>query len=168
TIRTGLRVPIEGMTVMRLLSVRLPSVRLPARLRRVAVLLPASLLLATGAGAAAQDTHAHEHADAGASASAPSAAMRTVRWSDPAAWPGGKVPGAGDAVTIGPDMDVVLDVDPPALRSVTIDGKLRFADDSDIALETEWIYLRRGELRIGSEARPYTHKATITLTDTVP
>jgi cell migration-inducing and hyaluronan-binding protein len=91
-----------------------------------------------------------------------------VRWSDPAAWPDGKVPGEGDAVTIGRDMDVVLDVDPPALRSLTIDGKLSFSDDRDIGLETEWIYLRRGELQIGSEAKPYKHNATITLTDKVP
>ena len=93
---------------------------------------------------------------------------RTARWSDPAAWPDGKVPGEGDAVTIARDMDVVLDVDPPALRSLTIDGKLSFSDDRDIGLETEWIYLRGGELQIGSEARPYTHNATITLTDNVP
>src|SRR5690242_19165193 len=65
-------------------------------------------------------------------------------------------------------MDMVLDVDPPALRSLTIDGRLRFADDRDIGLETEWIYLRGGELAIGSEARPYTHTASITLTNAVP
>jgi cell migration-inducing and hyaluronan-binding protein len=94
--------------------------------------------------------------------------MRTVRWSDPVAWPDGKVPGAGAEVTIGRDMDVVLDVDPPALRSLTIDGKLSFRDDRDIGLETEWIYLRGGELEVGSEAHPYTHNASITLTDTVP
>ncbi|GAA0283737.1 hypothetical protein GCM10009127_26450 [Alteraurantiacibacter aestuarii] len=99
---------------------------------------------------------------------APPAVVRTVQWSDPAAWPDGKVPGAGEEVMIGRDMEVVLDVSPPALRSLTIDGKLRFADDHDIALETEWIYLRRGELQIGSEERPFTHNATITLTDNVP
>jgi cell migration-inducing and hyaluronan-binding protein len=51
---------------------------------------------------------------------------------------------------------------------LTIDGKLSFADDRDIGLETEWIYLRGGELDIGSAAHPYTRKATITLTDKVP
>jgi len=94
--------------------------------------------------------------------------MRTVRWSDPAAWPDGKVPRAGDAVTIAQGTHVVLDVDPPALRSLTVDGKLSFADDRDLGLETEWIYLRGGELQIGSEAQPYRHTASITLTDTVP
>ena len=126
-----------------------------------ALLAPAALLLGLATGAQAQDSH--EHADAAAD-TAP-VAMRTMRWSDPSAWPEGKVPGEGDAVTIARDMDMVLDVSPPALRGLTVDGKLSFSNERDIALATEWIYLRGGELEIGSEAKPYTHKATITLTD---
>ncbi len=129
------------------------------------LLLPATLVLGGTSGAAARESHA-AHMDAGAQPPPP--AMKRMRWSDPAAWPEGKVPGAGDAVTIGRDMDMVLDVEPPALRSLTIDGKLSFSDDRDIGLETEWIYLRGGELQIGSEAKPYGHNATITLTDNVP
>jgi hypothetical protein len=88
------------------------------------------------------------------------------RWSDPATWPNHKVPLAGDKVTIGRDKDVVLDVSPPALGGLSIDGKLSFADTADLELTTEWIMVH-GELAIGSEAKPYTHKATITLTDNV-
>src|SRR4030095_3730211 len=66
------------------------------------------------------------------------------------------------------DTDMILDVAPPALRSLTIDGTLSFSDDRDIGLETDWIYLRGGALQIGSEAKPYRHNATISLTDTVP
>src|SRR5690348_10456138 len=133
-----------------------------ARSLLVSLVLPASLLLGAGAEVAAQDTHAHMDMPAKASA-----AGHVSRWSDPASWPDGKVPQAGDAVTIGRDRNVVLDVSPPALRSLTIDGKLSFASDRDLALTTDWIYLPGGELDIGSEAHPYTHKATITLTDTV-
>ena len=39
----------------------------------------------------------------GAGAPAASSAVHRSRWSDPASWPDGKVPGAGDAVTIGRD-----------------------------------------------------------------
>ncbi len=99
---------------------------------------------------------------------APAGAMKQSRWSDPKSWPDGKVPGAGDAVTIPRDRDMVLDVSSPALRSLTINGKLSFANDRDISLTTEWIYVPGGELQIGSEAKPFTHKATITLTDNVP
>jgi cell migration-inducing and hyaluronan-binding protein len=88
------------------------------------------------------------------------------RWSDAATWPDRKVPGPNAAVTIDGDMNVVLDVSPPPLRSLTINGKLSFADDRDLELTTEWIMVH-GELEIGTEARPHTRKATITLTDNV-
>ena len=78
----------------------------------------------------------------------------------------GKVPVAGDKVTIAKGKDVVLDVSPPALGSLTIDGKLSFANNSDLELTTEWIMLH-GELEIGTEARPHTRKATITFTNNV-
>ena len=88
------------------------------------------------------------------------------RWSDPATWPDKKVPAKDDLVTIGRDMDVVLDVTPPALHGLTINGKLSFADNKDLELTTEWIMVH-GELEIGTEAKPHTRKATITLTDNV-
>src|SRR5271170_253522 len=88
------------------------------------------------------------------------------RWSDPATWPDKKVPTKDAVVTIEKDMNVVLDVSPPPLRSLTINGKLSFADDKDLELTTEWIMVH-GELEIGTEARPHTRKATITLTDNV-
>src|SRR5918993_1267977 len=89
-----------------------------------------------------------------------------VRWSDPASWPNRKVPVAGDKVIIAKDKHVVLDVSPPALGGLSIDGKLTFASNTDLELTTEWIMLH-GELAIGSEATPHTRKATITLTDNV-
>ena len=88
-----------------------------------------------------------------------------VRWSDPATWPNRKVPVAGDKVIIARDKNVLLDVSPPALGGLSIDGKLTFGN-TDLELTTEWIMLH-GELAIGSEAAPHTRKATITLTDNV-
>ena len=138
--------------------------RMPSRPFLMSMLFPAPLLLGMGAAAGAQETHAHMDMPASASL----AAVKQTRWSDPASWPDGKVPGEGDAVTIGQDRNILLDVSPPALRSLTINGKLSFSDDRDIDLTTEWIYLPGGELAIGSEAKPYQRKATITLTDNVP
>src|SRR4051812_35996771 len=88
-------------------------------------------------------------------------------WSDPATWPNHKVPVAGDKPTIGRDKEVILDVSPPALGGLSIDGKLTFSNDADLELTTEWIMLH-GELAIGSEAAPHTRNATITLTNKVP
>src|SRR5579862_20718 len=95
-------------------------------------------------------------------ASTPSA----KRWSDASAWPDKKVPGKDDVVTIDRDKNVILDVSPPELHGLTINGKLSFADNKDLELTTEWIMVH-GELEIGTEAKPHTKKATITLTDNV-
>src|SRR5436189_2127029 len=96
-------------------------------------------------------------------ASTPASAKR---WSDAATWPDKKVPGKDAVVTIGRDMDVVLDVTPPALNGLTINGKLSFANNKDLELTTEWIMLH-GELEIGTEKAPHTRKATITFTNNV-
>ena len=95
-----------------------------------------------------------------------STAVKSGRWSDAATWADKKVPAPNAGVTIDRNVDVVLDSTPPALRSLTINGKLAFADNKDLELSTEWIMLH-GELEIGTEAKPHTHKATITLTDNV-
>src|SRR5687768_1491848 len=92
--------------------------------------------------------------------------VRATNWSDPATWPNKKVPAAGDKVIIGKDKHVVLDVSPPALGGLSIDGKLSFSNNADLELTTEWIMLH-GELAIGTEGKPHTRKATITLTDNV-
>ena len=91
---------------------------------------------------------------------------KATRWSDRATWPDRKLPAAGDKVEIASGKEVILDVSPPPLGGLTINGKLSFADKSDLELATEWIMVH-GELAIGTEARPFTHKATITLTDSV-
>src|SRR5256714_5678368 len=91
---------------------------------------------------------------------------KATNWSDPATWPNRKVPVAGDKVIIEKDKQVVLDVTPPALNGVTINGKLSFANNKDVELTTEWIMLH-GELEIGTEKAPHTRKATITFTNNV-
>ena len=68
-----------------------------------------------------------------------------TNWSDPNTWPNRKVPVAGDKVIIGRDKNVILDVSPPALGGLSIDGKLTFSNAADLELTTEWIMLH-GEL----------------------
>src|SRR6187551_3807257 len=84
---------------------------------------------------------------------------KATRWSDRATWPDKKVPVAGEKVEIAGGKEVILDVSPPALGGLTINGKLSFSDKSDLELSTEWIMVH-GELAIGTEAQPFTHKAT--------
>jgi cell migration-inducing and hyaluronan-binding protein len=115
-------------------------------------LIPAFLVVSALAALGAQEAGAQS--------------VKPMNWSDPATWPDNKVPRAGDKVEIAGGKEVILDVSPPALGGVTINGKLRFANTADLELTTEWIMVH-GELAIGTEANPYTRKATITLTDTV-
>jgi hypothetical protein len=116
----------------------------------LALLLPVVLLVSTSAVVQAQN--------------AGSPAAR--RWSDPATWPDKKVPAKDDVVTIAKDMNVILDVSPPPLHGITLNGTLSFADNKDLELTTEWIMVH-GALEIGTEAKPHTRKATITFTDNV-
>src|SRR5690554_1675896 len=113
-------------------------------------LLPALLLCGVAAAVQAQSA----------------GSAKPMNWSNPATWPSGKVPAAGDKVVIASGKEVILDVSPPQLSGLSIDGKLSFSDKADLELTTEWIMLH-GELAIGTEARPHTRKATITLTDNV-
>jgi cell migration-inducing and hyaluronan-binding protein len=116
------------------------------------LLLPAFLLVGIFAAVQAQGTR--------------TPAAGQARWSDAATWPDRRVPRAGDKVTIPAGKHVVLDVSPPALGGVTIEGKLSFANTADLELTTEWAMVH-GELEIGTEASPHTRKATITLTNNV-
>src|ERR1700742_937 len=118
----------------------------------LSLLVPAFLVLGGDAVVKAQQK-----------ASTPASAKR---WSDAATWPDKKVPAKDALVTIGKDMNVVLDVSPMPLHGLTIEGKLSFADNKDLELTTEWIMVH-GELEIGTEAKPHTRKATITFTDNV-
>src|SRR5689334_17236623 len=82
------------------------------------------------------------------------AAAKPTNWSDPATWPNRKVPAAGDKVEIASGKEVILDVSPPALHGLTINGKLTFADKADLELTTEWVMVH-GDLQVGTEAKPY-------------
>ncbi len=84
-------------------------------------------------------------------------------WSEPDTW-GGVKPIAGEVVTIPTGTTILLDEDTPALGGLTIDGTLDFMRQ-DLELTSEWIRVT-GELRVGTEAAPFTHQATITLNDT--
>lgn len=92
---------------------------------------------------------------------------QTVNWSDPATW-GGTLPASGADVTLPAGKRVVLDVSPPALGGLTIPaGSALEFGRQDLTLSAEWLMVH-GELRIGTEARPFTQHARITLTDARP
>lgn len=61
---------------------------------------------------------------------------------------------------------MILDLnETPKLHTLTINGRLSVIqqDDFDVHIRAERIFVRAGELFIGSEEEPFTNKATITL-----
>lgn len=98
----------------------------------------------------------------GTSAGATGAAEKApvARWSDPGTW-GGHVPAEGEVVTIPSGKSVLLDVSPPPLAGLRVDGALTF-DEQDLELKAGWIIVN-GQFEIGTHARPFRHHATITL-----
>jgi cell migration-inducing and hyaluronan-binding protein len=137
--------------------------RIHNRLFHLSLLVTACFTVVGSAVAVAQE---HAHVDAQEQA-ASAVTVKGGLWSDASTWSGGAVPAEGAIVTIGEGMIVILDVSPPALHGMNLNGKLSFADDKDLELTTEWI-LMRGELQVGSERDPHTRNATITLTNNVP
>lgn len=91
--------------------------------------------------------------------------VQGLPWSAPSTW-GGAVPGAGATVVIPAGQSVVLDVSPPPLKSITIEGQLRFDPTKDIDLAAESIIAvgQNALFEIGSASAPYIRRASITLT----
>jgi cell migration-inducing and hyaluronan-binding protein len=102
---------------------------------------------------------------AGPPSGPPASAANSGKWSDAATW-GGALPQAGAAVTIPSGKAVTLDVSPPPLASLMIEGQLIFDEGKDLNLSANWIMVHGngGKLQIGSEQAPYLKKAVITLT----
>lgn len=83
-------------------------------------------------------------------------------WSDPKTW-GGKLPAAGDSVTIPAGRTILVDVDPAALKSLTVRGALVF-QERDVQLRTNTISVERGgRFQLGTVEKPFEKRATITL-----
>ena len=86
-------------------------------------------------------------------------------WSNPATWSSGAIPADNAVVVVPAGKRIVLDKN-VTLKSLTVQGVLEFAD-TDVQLSADWIMVENGgEFRVGSELKPYSKKATITLTAT--
>lgn len=91
---------------------------------------------------------------------------KTGRWSDPQTWPNGQVPRAGDAITIPAGQAVTLDLSPPPMAGLTINGHLVF-ERQDLRLTSDWIMVH-GRLEVGTPEKPFIQQAEIVLTGDNP
>lgn len=84
-------------------------------------------------------------------------------WSDPGTWQrwGGHLPQAGEAVTIPAGQRVLLDVSPPPLASLTVQGELSAAD-TPLTLKVGTVRVE-GQVHLGSARHPLTHRVEVVL-----
>lgn len=84
------------------------------------------------------------------------------RWSLVNTWQDDEPPVDGDSVVIPPDQVVLMDISPPKLKLLLVQGQLVF-DRKDLELHAEYIWVQGGLLEVGTEQEPFMNKATITL-----
>ena len=85
------------------------------------------------------------------------------RWSDQLVWGGEAPPREGDSIHVPKGQILLVDVSPPPLYMVLVEGTLIFADEQDQTFEAWFIIVREGTFKIGSLENPHQHKLTITL-----
>lgn len=76
------------------------------------------------------------------------------------------MPVANETVLIDSDVNMVLDINTPILKMLTIKGRLSFLQNGtaqDITLNSYIVFVAGGELVIGNETNPFNGTATIKL-----
>ena len=71
------------------------------------------------------------------------------RWSSVYTWGGGPLPQEGESVYIQSGQTVILDVSPPVLNLLLIEGALIFDDSLDLHLQAKYIFINTGKLQVG-------------------
>jgi hypothetical protein len=86
-------------------------------------------------------------------------------WNVSSDWPDGKVPEEGDDVHVESGWQMVFNLNSssPVYKLIRVNGKLTFDNETDTHLKCKHLFIRAGELHIGSEEYPYAKNARITL-----
>lgn len=84
------------------------------------------------------------------------------KWSESATWGGESPPRLGDSVFIPKGQNVLLDVSPPKLKAIMVEGQLIFKN-VDLLLECEFIVSNGGNITIGTPANRITANIKIVL-----
>lgn len=84
-------------------------------------------------------------------------------WSNITQWPNQVLPQTGDNVTIPLAWNLILDVDPPELYYVEINGNFIFDRARNNTFKAHIIWVRTGRIWIGSADRAFSNMATIVL-----
>lgn len=69
-------------------------------------------------------------------------------WSSQFTWGGEDLPALGDSVYIKTGQTVFLDISPPELNLLLIEGALLFNDEQDLHLQAKYIFINNGTLQV--------------------
>ncbi|KAK7197158.1 IPT/TIG domain/G8 domain containing protein [Novymonas esmeraldas] len=87
-----------------------------------------------------------------------------VSWSSYLAWMGCGLPKEGNIVVIPAGTTILLDITPPPLSGMLLNGVLVISDDLDVELRLGMLAISNsGALIAGSAAQPHRHRFTISL-----
>lgn len=84
------------------------------------------------------------------------------RWSALTTWADQEPPIEGDTVWVPIGQSILVDISPPQLFLVLVQGEMVF-DRQDLTFDASYILVHGGRLEVGTEAQPFTNKLTITL-----
>ena len=86
-------------------------------------------------------------------------------WSRPESWKTGRIPLENEDVVVEPGWNMIYDLEEsPIYRYVQINGRVTFKTDAPkLHLRAKYLYVRMGELLIGSQEVPFAGQALITL-----
>jgi hypothetical protein len=84
-------------------------------------------------------------------------------WSKKTTWGGNDPPMTGDSVVVTKGEHIVLDISPPLLELVILQGTLAFDDSQDLMFNASYIFIHGGKLQVGTESQPFLHEAYITI-----
>ena len=84
-------------------------------------------------------------------------------WSNASQWPEERLPVEGENVTIPYEWNLVMDIDPPKIEYLKVNGILIFDRARDNKLEAHYIWVSQGIIRIGSADSPFMNQAEIVL-----
>lgn len=85
------------------------------------------------------------------------------KWSDEETWGGEAPPREGDTVYVEKGKTLLVDISPPVLYTVIVEGKIIFADVRDIHFDAHYFLIIGGEFEAGTEEDPFEHNLKITM-----
>lgn len=89
---------------------------------------------------------------------------RTRYWNNSEDWPNNTIPGEGEDVHIEPGWNMIFNLNPsPVYKLVRVNGNLTFENTTDTHLRAKHVFIRAGELHVGSAEYPMLQNARITL-----